>query len=234
MKLHRPAKQDTHNGFRPPTDPAGRHSGEDYGWASGDGIYAACDGVVDYVYDGNGRNRGWGKRVIVRHSTRADTTYNHLDVGSIRVESGQEVTRGTRIGTMGTTGKAPNGRHLHFELYVDGVRVDPRPYFTRHLPGTDASASLRAGEAHAQQRVVRHTTNRRTAPTLGAKKKQPKLRKGTIGHFDGFIRGEKVTQNDVTTRIWFRGAYSGDWFWAGNFTTQSTAGLKDLGTFSPS
>lgn len=232
MKLHRPAKQDSHNGFRPASDPLGRHSGEDYGWASGDGVYAAAEGVVEYVYDGDGRNRGWGKRVIVAHSTRADTTYNHLDEGSIRVRRGQELARGARIGTMGSTGTAPNGRHLHFELYVDGVRVDPHPYFRRHLTGTGAAPAL-LESTHPQQRVVRHTTNRRVAPTISAATKRPKLRKGTVGSFDGFIRGERVTQNGVTTRIWFRGAYSGHWFWAGNFTSRSTSGLDDLGTFTP-
>jgi hypothetical protein len=232
MKLHRPAKQDAHNGFRPSSDPMGRHSGEDYGWASGDGVYAAAEGVVEYVYDGDGRNRGWGKRVILTHSSRADTTYNHLDVGSIRVEQGQRLERGARIGTMGSTGKAPNGRHLHFELYVDGVRVNPHPYFARHLPGTAGTAAIAAGTASHQQRVVRRTTNRRADPTLRARTKRPKLRKGTVGNFDGFIRGEEVTQNGVTSRVWFRGAYSGDWFWSGNFTSQSTAGLKDLGTFA--
>ena len=234
MKLRRPAKQDSHNRFRPASHPKGRHSGEDYGWASGDGVYAAAAGVVEYVYDGNGRNQGWGNRVIIRHSEHCGTTYNHLAPDSIRVSEEQSVSPGDRLGTMGSTGKAPNGKHLHFELYVDGVRVDPHPFFSRHLPGSAPSTLRHAPRPSAQQRVVRRTTNRRTEPTLRGRIKQPKLGKGTVGNFDGFIRGEEVTQNGVTSKIWFRGAFSGHWFWSGNFTSRSTEGLKDLGTFSPS
>ena len=232
MKLRRPAKQGTHNGFRPPSHPLGRHSGEDYGWGSGTGVYAAAEGVVEYVYSGGEYNRGWGNRIIIRHTDQCVTTYNHLAQGSIRVREEQRVAVGERLGTMGSTGKSPNGRHLHFELYVDGSRVDPHPYFRRHLPGSAPTASRPFRPNGPQQRVVRHTTNRRGQPTLTGAVKRPQLRKGTVGFFDGFIRGEEVTQNGVTSRIWFRGAFSHDWFWAGNFTTTSTRGLEDLGTFS--
>lgn len=240
--LQLPANQPTHNPFNAvakPGDPA--HRGQDYGWASGDIVKAAADGVVEYIYAGAGYNQGWGRRVIIRHSNRAKTTYNHFPPG-ILVREGQKVKAGQLLGHMGTSGNA-EFKHLHFELYIDGWRVDPAPYFVRDLPGTEPVVEPPVGQPSgggkpkpvaSTQRIVRYPVRRRALPTSASanpsKGVSPLLSKGTVGNFDGFIRGERVTLNGVTSNVWYRGI-SGDYFWAGNFTTQSTAGLKDLGTW---
>jgi hypothetical protein len=138
MILTLPAKQETHNGFRRADDPRGRHSGQDYGWNNGDEVLAAAPGVViEIVDDGpSAYNKGWGVRVRIEHAEGVITTYNHLRSGSVLVKVGDTVGRNQHIATMGETGEAPNGRHLHFELYINGVRVDPAPFFERDLPGT--------------------------------------------------------------------------------------------------
>ena len=230
-KLIRPAAQLPGNPFRPAGDPNGRHSGQDYGWGSGDQVLAAAPGRVIYVYRGGGYNQGWGNRVIVEHAPGVRTTYNHLATGTVLVNVGDTVTAGPRIGTMGDTGKV-NGRHLHFELYLDGVRVDPEPYFSRDLPGTGGAAAASGGSA--VQRTVRSDVgsepiNGRAAASLGAPVTQ-KLNRGVVGNFKGWARGETVTQNGVTSDVWFVGAYRGNYFWAGNFTSQSTDGLPEYGT----
>ncbi len=53
------------------------------------------------------------------------TRYLHLD--SMSVQVGDQVKAGQQIGIYGATGRV-TGPHLHFDLYVDGVRVDPEPY----------------------------------------------------------------------------------------------------------
>lgn len=135
MKLSRPARQDSHRGWIPGKD---GHRGMDFGWGNGDGIYAAAPGVVETVYDGNGWNSGWGNRIAIRHTPRAVTTYSHERPDGIFVSPGQSVVDQQNIGLMGETGDT-DGKHLHFELYIDGERVDPAPYFYTDLPGTDGS-----------------------------------------------------------------------------------------------
>lgn len=50
------------------------------------------------------------------------STYNHLS--AISVQTGQRLRRGEVVGLVGSTGIS-TGPHLHFELLIDGVRVDP-------------------------------------------------------------------------------------------------------------
>lgn len=145
MRLILPANQQMHNGFRPYGDPGGRHSGQDYGWASGDVVKAAADGVVVSAYGGGGYNGGWGNRIIVEHAPGVRTTYNHLAPGTLTVKAGDRVSAGQKLGIMGTTGKV-TGKHLHFELYLAGVRVDPAPYFSTALPGTAAAPAVAASD----------------------------------------------------------------------------------------
>lgn len=68
------------------------------------------------------------------------------------------------------------------------------------------------------------TVNGRSRPQTSAPVRQ-KLRRGVVGTFDGHRVAQKVTQNGVTSDIWFRGAFKGNWFWAGNFIDRSTTGL---------
>ncbi|MBC5579999.1 M23 family metallopeptidase [Anaerofilum sp. BX8] len=63
-----------------------------------------------------------GNYVKVIHSGSVCTTYNHLS--QISVKTGQSLKRGETVGLVGSTGVS-TGPHLHFELLIDGVRVDP-------------------------------------------------------------------------------------------------------------
>lgn len=122
----------------------GVHRGEDWTFLRNDkpntlGVYAAAPGVVTAVQFGykNGRNEngGWGNRIVVTHTDRSKTTYNHLLEGSAAVSLGQPVDRGQTLATMGNTGLS-SGDHLHFEMLLDGHRVNPAPYYSQDLPGT--------------------------------------------------------------------------------------------------
>lgn len=95
------------------------HTGQDFGISCGTGVMAAAQGTV--------KEAGWhpyggGNRIVVDHGGGLETTYNHLS--SIAVSPGQQVTRGQAVGTSGTTG-ASTGCHLHFEVMVNGEKVDP-------------------------------------------------------------------------------------------------------------
>lgn len=70
---------------------------------------------------------GYGNCVMIWHNSRYKTRYAHLD--SINVSQGQVVKIGELIGTVGDTGfvrkSGKDASHLHFEIYQDGIRVNP-------------------------------------------------------------------------------------------------------------
>jgi len=97
------------------------HTGIDLAAATGTPIYAAESGRVvraEYM-------TGYGNTVIIDHGGGIATLYGHMS--RIEVQAGQMVVRGQEIGRVGATGWA-TGPHLHFEVRVDGVPVDPKPY----------------------------------------------------------------------------------------------------------
>jgi len=68
---------------------------------------------------------GYGNMVLIDHGNGYMTRYGHLS--QIMVISGQTVAKGQTIGRMGSTGHS-TGSHTHFEIYLNGVRVNPLNY----------------------------------------------------------------------------------------------------------
>lgn len=89
---------------------------------AGNSVWAAADGVVTWA---GWRNNGGGLVIQIDHGNGMQTVYNHL--GSIWVSPGQAVTRGQGIAGVGCTGMC-TGPHVHFEVYVNGVVVNPLRY----------------------------------------------------------------------------------------------------------
>ncbi|MDQ2985465.1 MAG: M23 family metallopeptidase [Armatimonadota bacterium] len=67
----------------------------------------------------------WGNRIEIDHGYGYRTTYSHLDQRT--VSAGAQVTRGQRIGYIGSTGWAIVNNHLHFELWKNSSNVKPEP-----------------------------------------------------------------------------------------------------------
>ena len=97
------------------------HAGIDFGAPSGAPINAANGGVVIAAQ----KMRGFGNVVMIDHGGGITTVYGHCS--RIFVSSGQRVTRGQRVASVGSTGLA-TGPHLHFEVRINGHAVDPRRY----------------------------------------------------------------------------------------------------------
>ena len=95
------------------------HAGMDFNGETGDPVYAATDGRVQYAEFNFG---GYGNLVMIMRNDGTQTRYAHLD--KIKVRKGDRVSAGDLIGTMGNSGDS-SGSHLHFEVRVGGVPQDP-------------------------------------------------------------------------------------------------------------
>ena len=68
---------------------------------------------------------GWGYHVMIYHNGTYSTLYAHMS--AVAVSEGQTVSQGQIIGYEGNTGDS-TGPHLHFEVYQNGDRVNPRNF----------------------------------------------------------------------------------------------------------
>lgn len=75
----------------------------------------------------------YGNYVKIVHENGYSTLYAHMDKGSITVKVGDFVKQGHVIGFMGDTGNS-YGDHLHFEVRLNNIRINPTPYIDADLP----------------------------------------------------------------------------------------------------
>ncbi len=97
------------------------HHGIDLAASPGSTIYAYADGTVTET----GQSDIYGNYVIVDHGSGLSTFYGHMS--SVTVEKADKVSAGGKLGIIGSTGKS-TGIHLHFEVRINGERVDPASY----------------------------------------------------------------------------------------------------------
>ncbi len=97
------------------------HSGIDIRSLYGIPIHASKAGIVIF----SGYQRGYGRTVIIDHQDGFSTLYAHNCKNLVKV--GDRVSQGEVIAKVGTTGNA-SGSHVHFEIRVNGIAIDPLPY----------------------------------------------------------------------------------------------------------
>lgn len=98
-----------------------KHTGIDLAAPTGTPVYATADGVVSRAdwYS------SYGLYISLEHGASLQTRYAHLS--RLAVAAGDAVKKGDLIGYVGSTGRS-TGPHLHYEVRVDGVAVNPIPY----------------------------------------------------------------------------------------------------------
>lgn len=105
------------------------HNGVDFTPGNGTPIYAIADGVVSIHAEDQW---GFGNHVIIQHSIpgqNVESLYAHMQTASSPLQTGDVVKVGDFIGLVGDTGNS-YGAHLHFEIHIDKVPVDPFAWLT--------------------------------------------------------------------------------------------------------
>jgi len=145
------------------------HSGVDWAAPRGTPIIAAGDGVVVKA----GWSRGYGNHTEIRHANGYSTSYSHQSAFAQGIEPGVQVRQGQVIGYVGSTGLS-SGPHCHFEIIVNGTRVDPmrvRLPDDNSLKGEDLIAFNREKE-----RIDRLLQNGQTATSMVTTQRTPQGR----------------------------------------------------------
>ncbi|MDP4604909.1 MAG: M23 family metallopeptidase [Erythrobacter sp.] len=98
-----------------------RHTGIDLAAPTGTPVYATADGVIGRAdwYS------SYGLYISINHGAAMETRYAHLS--RLAVAAGDNVKKGDLIGYVGSTGRS-TGPHLHYEVRVEGLAVNPIPY----------------------------------------------------------------------------------------------------------
>lgn len=119
------------------------HQGVDYAIPEGSRVFATADGRVKEVR----RSSTQGQTVIIDHGNGYETSYSHLS--KISVVKNQRVRRGDIIALSGDTGLslAP---HLHYEVRLNGMRVDPIHYFFMELDPIEYERLMRIAQSGMQ------------------------------------------------------------------------------------
>lgn len=101
-----------------------RHGGVDFAATYGSDVVTVAAGVVAFA----GKRSGYGKVVEINHGNGYVTRYAHNSRNLVRV--GDRVIKGQPIALVGHSGRA-TGSHVHFEVLVDGRRIDPHQYVSK-------------------------------------------------------------------------------------------------------
>ena len=97
------------------------HRGIDISARSGAPVVSPANGLVIF----NGWQNGYGRVIVLKHARGFKTKYAHLRKSLVK--KGQYVKKGTKIGLVGATGRT-TGSHLHYEVHLNNVPVNPLRY----------------------------------------------------------------------------------------------------------
>jgi murein DD-endopeptidase MepM/ murein hydrolase activator NlpD len=107
------------------------HAGMDFTAPPGTDVFATGNGTVESVITSQ---RGLGKHIIIDHGFGYKSIYAHLSDFNVRPR--QKVQRGDVIGFVGSTGTSI-ANHLHYEIKLNGVNVDPVNYYFEDLTAAE-------------------------------------------------------------------------------------------------
>ena len=118
------------------------HYGMDFSARRGTPVYASGNGVVTRA---DNTASGYGKHIRLDHGFGYQSLYAHLYNYNVKV--GQKVKRGDIIGFVGSTGRSV-APHLHYEIFKDGERINPRNFYYGSLSSEEFNEMLKASSAN--------------------------------------------------------------------------------------
>jgi murein DD-endopeptidase MepM/ murein hydrolase activator NlpD len=107
------------------------HYGMDFTAPAGTEIFATGNGTIESI---TRSKRGLGNYIVINHGFGYESVYAHLL--DFNVRQGQKVQRGDVIGYVGSTGTSV-ANHLHYEIKLNGVNVDPVNYYFEDLSASE-------------------------------------------------------------------------------------------------
>ena len=164
------------------------HKGIDLKIQIGDTIYAAFDGRVRIVKN-EGRRKGYGLYVVVRHNNQLETVYGHLS--RFLCQEGDYVKAGEPIALGGNTGRS-TGPHLHFETRYMGYAINPAAIFdfANHTTHTDSYLFTKTTYMNARD----YTPSAATYAQATRSAKSSKATKGRASYYT-------IRRGDTLSRI---------------------------------
>lgn len=123
------------------------HPGVDFAAERGSPVLATANGKVIRAVSNSTLQAGYGNYIEVDHGNNIITLYAHLE--EVRVKSGQKISKGFVIGTVGISGGAV-APHLHYEIIRKGDAVNPVPYMMEGLSGKAYSELQKLGNKKNQ------------------------------------------------------------------------------------
>jgi len=114
-------------GFRSCDGCSSDHKGIDLNPGNGFPVQSVAAGTVVEAIESN---EGLGVHVVVEHVIDGQVTrtvYGHMQFSSLLVSVGDSVAVGQQLGVVGSTGQS-TGPHLHFEVIIDDIQIDPLPW----------------------------------------------------------------------------------------------------------
>ncbi len=180
-----------------------------------DTIVAAQKGRVKAVVSnvtGRNLNKGYGNYVELEHGGGISTKYCHLKYGSIKVRVGQIVEKGQELGYMGDTGYT-FGAHLHLEVKVNGVCVDPLPYIQDKKSIGVYGQSVTNSNFWVRVDKTCGANVRKQANTKSVLSGSRFLKKGDKFEAVEIVNGESVSGNNK----WYK-SKKGNYVWSGGLT----------------
>ncbi|MEZ5055104.1 MAG: M23 family metallopeptidase [Chitinophagales bacterium] len=120
------------------------HAGLDFSAETGTPVYATGDGIVEIA---GAQGDGYGNKVVINHGYGYETLYGHNS--RVLVHAGEKVKRGQTIALVGSTGKS-TGPHCHYEVWKNGIKIDPVNYFFNDLTPQQYDQLLKIAEQSNQ------------------------------------------------------------------------------------
>mgnify|MGYP000009653592 FL=1 len=156
-----------------------------------DYVVAHTEGKVIILQDGYNNIKGstgntsYGNFVKIEHKNGYATLYAHMQKGLL-VKNGEYVEKGQRLGYMGDSGNA-YGAHLHFEVWKDGVRINPENYINSNLYNEEIKQKYKVGD--------KVTINGVFVSSESTEKLNPLIKTGTITKIINNVRNPYLLDN---------------------------------------